>query len=303
MVSKEFAKHFNRWIARQSLYLCSLTIKFLPRRWLYEFAVLVSILGYYIAAKQRRIALESLGIAFGSSLSQKDKIKIARDCFRNMAKSGVELLYVLENPKLSNELVAFEGKNYLDAALSKGNGVIVVSAHFGSFPLALTRLRQEGYKVSVILKRMRDDRLEDFLEERRRKVGVQSIHTIPRPACVESCIRSLRNNELLFTLLDQNFGTAGIFVNFFGRQAATATGPVVLALRTQAPVIPLFIVRQSGNCHKIFIEPEITIEKKATPDETLQFNIQKITALIESYIRKYPAEWGWIHRRWKSRLS
>lgn len=303
MALKKFSKYFNRWLARQALYLCSLTVKFLPKSWLYGFAELVAVLGYYIASQQRKIALESLGIAFGSSLSRKDKIKIAKDCFRNIAKSGVELLYVLEKSEISNELVAIEGKDYLDAALSKSKGVIVVSAHFGNFPLALTRLGQEGYKLNVILRRMRDDKIEDFIEERMRRVGIQSIHTTPRPACVENSLRSLRNNKLLFIQLDQNFGTAGVFVNFFGRQAATATGPVVLALRTQAPVVPLFIVRQSDNRHKIFIEPEVMIEKKDTQDETLQFNTQKITLLIESFIRKSPAEWGWIHRRWKSRPS
>lgn len=303
MALKKFSKHFNRWLARQSLYLCSLTVKFLPKSWLYGFAELVAVLGYYIASKQRKIALESLGIAFGSGLSRKDKIRIAKDCFRNMAKSGVELLYVLEKSEISNELAAIEGKDYLDAAFSKSKGVIVVSAHFGNFPLALTRLRREGYKLNVILRRMRDDRVDDFLGERMHRAGVQSIYTTPRPACVENSLRSLRNNELLFIQLDQNFGTSGIFVNFFGRQAATATGPVVLALRTEAPIVPLFIVRQGDNRHKIFIEPEVMVEKKDTQEETLQFNIQKITSVIESYIRKYPAEWGWIHRRWKSRPS
>jgi KDO2-lipid IV(A) lauroyltransferase len=94
-----------------------------------------------------------------------------------------------------------------------------------------------------------------------------------------------------------------VFVNFFGREAATATGPVVLALRTEAPIVPLFIVRGKDNRHKIIIEEPLEIEKKDTQEETLRFNIQKITSVIEFYIRKYPQEWGWIHRRWKSRPS
>lgn len=303
MVLKEAGKHLSRWLARQSLFLCSLTVRFLPRRWLYGFADIVSLLGYYLAFKQRKIALESLDIAFGREVSLEKKLRIAKDCFRNMAKSGVELLYILEKPELSKEMVEIEGRQYLDQALSKGNGVIAVSAHFGNFPLALTRLRQEGYKVSVILRRMRDDKVEDFLEKRRKMMGISAIHSTPRQACVDTSIRSLRNNELLFIQLDQNFGTGGVFVNFFNRQAATAAGPIVLTLRTQAPIIPLFIARKSNNSHKIIIEPEIMVEKKDTSDETLHYNIQKITSIIESYIRKYPAEWGWIHRRWKSRPS
>ena len=301
MPVKDTAKQFKRLLARQSLYLCSLTVKFLPRSWLYAFANFAALLGYYLAVKQRRIAYENLGNAFGQKISHQDKTKIAQDCFRNIAKSGVELLYVLEAPRLSKELVFIQGKQHLDKALDRGKGVIVVSAHFGNFPLALTRLSQEGYEVSVILRRMRDDKVEDFLAKRRQMVGIHFIHSTPRQACVENSIRALRNKGILFIQLDQNFGTAGVFVNFFGQQAATATGPVVLALRTQAAILPLFIVRQADNSHKLIIEPEFIIQERATQEETLQYNIQKITSVIESYISRYPQEWGWIHRRWKSR--
>lgn len=298
---KEAGKVFRRFLARNSLYLCSLTVKLLPKSWLYSFAKIIAFLAYYIAVKQRKIALESLDIAFGESLSFKQRKIIALDCFKNMAKSGVELLYVLDNPSFVKNLVDIDGRDNLDSALKKGNGVIAVSAHFGNFPLALTKLRQAGYKINVILRRMRDEKVEDFLEARRKNLGINSIYASPRQACVDDSLKALRNNEILFIQLDQNFGTAGIFVDFFGREAATATGPIVFALRTQAEVLPVFIVRGKNDRHKIIIEPEITIEKKNTQEETLQFNIQKITSIIEHYIRKYPQEWGWIHRRWKSR--
>src|SRR3989338_1258185 len=303
MTSKEVGKRFSRLLARQALFFCSLIVKFLPRGWLCGFADFIAILGYYIAVKQRNIAQESLSIAFADSLGQKEITRIAQNCFRNMAKSGVEMLYTMDNPELSKELVAIEGREYLDEAFSKGNGVVAVSAHFGNFPLALTRLKQEGYGVNVILRRMRDDKVEEFLESRRRKVGINFIHSAPRQACVDDSVKALRRNEILFIQLDQNFGTAGVFVNFFGRHAATATRPVVFALRTGAAIVPLFIVRQADGRHKLIIEPQVEIEKKDASDETLRYNIQKITLIIESYIKKYPQEWGWIHRRWKSRPS
>lgn len=303
MSAKESGKFFRRVLARESLYLCSLIIRALPRKWLYGFADIISALAYRVALKQRGIALDSLGMAFGLDLGVKEREVIARECFRNMARSGVELLYILERPELAGDIAIIEGRRNLDQALSLGKGVIAVSAHFGNFPLALTCLRQQGYRVNVILRRMRDDQVEEFLEKRRRKIGISFIHSMPRTACVDSSLKALRNNELLFIQLDQNFGTAGVFVKFFGREAATATGPVVLALRTEAPIVPLFIVRGRDNRHRIIIEEPLEIEKKDTQEETLRFNIQKITSVIESYIRKYPQEWGWIHRRWKSRPS
>lgn len=303
MLTKEAGKRLSRLIARYSLFLCSLIIKFLPAALLYGFAEIVGFLGYSIASRQRKIALESLELALGKDLGPARRTEIARECFKNMAKSGLEVLYVLERPEIVEPLVEIQGKQYLDRALAKGRGVIAVSAHFGNFPLELIRLRQDGYKVSVILRRMRDQKVEDFLEQLRKKSGLNSIHSTPRQACVESSIKALRDNGVLFIQLDQNFGTAGVFVNFFGRQAATATGPVVLGLRTQAAIVPIFIVRSSNRRHKIIIEPEVIIGKKDTQEETLQYNIQRITSIIEAYIRKYPQEWGWIHRRWKSRPS
>jgi Lauroyl/myristoyl acyltransferase len=88
---------------------------------------------------------------------------------------------------------------------------------------------------------------------------------------------------------------------FFGTKAATATGPVVFAMRTKAPILPMFIVRQKDDTHKIIIEPPLYIEEKEDYKETLIYNVARITKIIENYIRKYPQEWGWIHRRWKSR--
>ena len=136
---------------------------------------------------------------------------------------------------------------------------------------------------------------------KREKFKVKTIYSQPRKECVDLTIRALRNNEVVFIPIDQNFGTAGVFVDFFGQKAATATGPVVFAERTKAGILPCFIIRQADNTHKIICEPAIELVEGRDSQETIALNIQKLTNIIEAYIRKYPAEWGWIHRRWKSR--
>jgi len=118
---------------------------------------------------------------------------------------------------------------------------------------------------------------------------------------VNNTIAALRNNELVFIPIDQNFGTGGVFVNFFARKAATATGPVILAQRTGAAIIPCFIIREPDDKHKIIFEAELELLEGKDPQEAILINIQRLTDIIESYIRRYPAEWGWIHRRWKSK--
>lgn len=301
MDSKRIRKSISRFFGWLGLISCSLIIKFMPQSWLYGFAKNISSLGYIIARKQRRIALENLAVAFGRDKTDKEIKQIAKDCFTFMAKAGVELVFLMDRHRLLKARAEIVGKDILDNALSKGKGVILVSAHFGNFPLMLARLTLEGYKTAGIIRYMRDARAEKIFMAKRSRLGIKTIYSQPRKVCIENSIRALRNNELLFIPIDQNFGTGGVFVDFFGRKAATATGPVVLAQRTKATVLPCFIIRQRDDTHKIIIEPPLNLEEARDQRQTVTINIQKLTNIIESYIRRYPAQWGWIHRRWKSK--
>jgi len=263
----------------------------------------VALLGYTIAGKQRRIALESLTIAFGQEKPRAQIKQIAKDCFVSIAKSGVEILYLLGKPELFKKYIVLSGQEYLETALAKKKGVVLVSAHFGNFPLLLGKLSIEGYKITTIMRPMKDKKTEGFFRGKRNKLNIQTIYSQPRNVCVENTLRMLRQNGMVFIPMDQNFGSAGVFVDFFGTKAATATGPVVLARRTGAAIIPCFIVRQQDNSHKVIFEPELALEEGKTPEEAVFVNTQKLTGIIESYIRRYPAQWSWIHRRWKSKPS
>ncbi|MDD5155393.1 MAG: lysophospholipid acyltransferase family protein [Candidatus Omnitrophica bacterium] len=298
---KKIRTGFSRFFGWFGLNACSLIIKVMPAGWLYGFARGIGSLGYRFAAKQRKIALDSLRIAFGQEKTAQELEQIARDCFILIAKSGVELIFLMDRPHLLRQRVAIEGKANLDAGLSRGKGVILVSAHFGNFPLLMAKLSLEGYKIGGIMRYMRDARVEKIFLNKRQRLGIKTIYSQPRNVCVETTIRSLRNNEVVFIPLDQNFGTAGVYVDFFGKKAATATGPVVLAQRTGASIIPCFIIRQKDDSHKIIFEKAMELKTGPGPQETVAGNIQTLTGIIESYIRRYPAEWGWIHKRWKSR--
>ena len=300
---KKVKKSFSRILGWLGLHLCSLIIKITPDRFIYRFAKMISSLAYYFARKQKNIAFDSLKIAFGEEKGKEELDRIVRQCFDYIAKSAVELMFLMNKPQLLKDRVDIVGRENLEKALSRKRGVILVSAHFGNFPLLLGRLAVEGYKTAGIMRPMRDSRVEKVFLEKREKFGVKTIYSQPRNLCVNNTILSLRNNELVFIPIDQNFGTAGVFVNFFGRKAATATGPVIFAQRTKAALIPCFILRQKDDRHKIVFEPALDLQEGSNPQETVLINIQKLTDIIETYIRKYPAEWGWIHRRWKSQPS
>jgi Kdo2-lipid IVA lauroyltransferase/acyltransferase len=300
---KKIKKTFSRFLGWIGLNISSLIVKIIPPKSLYGFARVVSFLAYTFARRQKQIAFDSLRIAFGKKKNDKELGSIVRECFDYIAKSAVELMFLMDNPHLLKERVFIAGKENLDKALSLGKGVILVSAHFGNFPLLLGALAVKGYKVGGIMRPMRDPRVEKIFLKKRDKFGVKTIYSQPRNTCVNNTIQALRSNEIVFIPIDQNFGTGGVFVNFFGKKAATATGPIVFAQRTKAALVPCFILRQKDDRHKIIFEPAIDLQVSSNSEDTILINIQRLTDIIERYICNYPAEWGWIHRRWKSQPS
>jgi KDO2-lipid IV(A) lauroyltransferase len=281
--------------------VCSLILRHLPQFLLYEIAKAFGALGYFLGGKFKKVALQNLRAGFSAEKSQKEISRITMECFISMAKSAIELVTIVgKSPAFMKARYEIVNKKHLDKALAKGKGVILVSAHFGNFPSMIVRLSCEGYKTGAIMRPLKDERFEKFLAGERDRFRIHTIKSIPRKECVVETIKSLRNNEAIFLPLDQNFGTGGVFVDFFGRKAATATGPVVLAQRTGAAVVPCFIIRQKNNRHKIIIEPEFPLLSSGNEQESIFMNVQELTRIIESYVRKYPAEWSWIHRRWKT---
>ncbi len=213
---KKIRKNIGYFFGWVGLNTCSFIIKFIPQAWLYGFANKVSGIGYRFAKKQRNIALEGLGIAFGQEKSKAEIEQIARSCFTFMAKSAVELMFLMDRPVILRKRVEIAGENNLKDALAKSKGIILVSAHFGNFPLMMAKLSLEGYKIAGIMRPMRDAKAENIFLKKRNKLGIKTIYSQPRKDCVDNSIRTLRNNELLFIPIDQNFGTGGVFVDFFG---------------------------------------------------------------------------------------
>lgn len=295
-------KKFQRALARWGMFLSYELYKWVPYCVVKFFSNATIAVSYLFVGRHKRIAQESLRTAFAGKKSDQEIQAITRQCFWSFGYSMVEMLYSLSNPHTVKDKITFTGKEHLDAALEKGKGVVAVTAHFGNFPMMMMALGQQGYPVSSIIRPVRDPKMESFLVKRRKECQLETVYAVPRRACVNQSLKVLRNNGILFVPLDQNFGNGkGVFVDFFGRKAATATGPVIFAERTGATILPMFIIRQDADHHRVIIEEPFTIEPRQDEHETIYVNISRITRLIERYIRQYPHEWGWFHKRWKSK--
>lgn len=302
---KDVKKKIERTLVRWVFYFFSWLFRVLPYSTIKAMTGGLLAIAYGVLRRMRTTAMNTLTIALGQEKSRDQLEEICKACFYNAGRGVIELGVFTERPSLIKETFSFTGdsRQHLDAALQEGRGVIGISAHFGNFPLMLLYLAQMGYPTNAIIRPSRDPIIEKDFQASRSRLGLKTVHSYPREACVAQSLKVLRDKELLVVLMDQNTGSkSGVYVDFFGQKAGTATGPIIFAMRTGAPLLPIFTLRRDdGDCHTLIIEPHFYLEQKSTDEETIQYNVQKLTNVIEGYIRKYPREWGWMHRRWKSR--
>ncbi|MCK9573223.1 MAG: lysophospholipid acyltransferase family protein [Candidatus Omnitrophica bacterium] len=267
-------------------------------KWSYALGRRLGSFACAVIPQQRKISTDSLAIAF-PDMTLKERKKITRDFFVFMAQSGFELLYFLRHLDRMQG-VKIEGRQNLDEALKAGTGIILVTAHMGNFPLMSLKLAREGYKINFVTRPMRDEKAGDYLFNLRENAGVKSIFSYPRKECISGILKALRNNEIVIMQMDQNFGSGGVWVKFFGKLAATPVGPITLGMRTKAKLVPAYIYREGLSRHCIKILPAEPIIEAENKDEAVLKNAAKFSRIIESWIKEYPEQWGWIHRRWKS---
>lgn len=303
-MASDLNKRIKRAIGRLAYFVFTGLFRVLPYPVIKGMTNLLLSIGYRVLRRMRKTAMETLTIALGKEKSTQELEQICKECFYNAGKCAIEIGVYNTRPKLLMSKLCLEedSQKNLEAALKEGKGVLGISAHFGNFPLMLLYLAQRGYPTNAIIRPSRDEKIEVHFQRARARLGLKTIHSYPRETCVRESIKCLRNKELLVVLLDQNTGSkSGVFVDFFGQKAGTATGPIIFALRTGSPILPIFTIRDGEDSHRILIEPHFYLEAKETDEATIQHNVQKITNIIERYIRAYPKEWGWMHKRFKSK--
>jgi KDO2-lipid IV(A) lauroyltransferase len=247
--------------------------------------------------KHRKIAYENLKPSFPDK-SDPELAEIIKKLYDNMGRGFTEFLYL---PKLPLEklkrLVKVEGEEHLKAALQKGKGVIVIVSHFGNWELMGARYTEYG-SSTVIAFPQSNSLTDKVITKYRTNTGMRIIFT---GNAVKEIFRALRSNGMVGFLADQDAHGEGVFIDFFGRPASTNRGPAVMALRTKAAIITSFIVREKDNTFTLHIEPEIPLVDTGNFEADVRKNTENWSAVLERYVRSYPEQWFWVHRRWKTR--
>jgi len=280
--------------------------RFIPIKYFYPLATLIGKIGSFIFPPYKRRVLGNLELAFGPEKTAKEKIAIFREAGINMIKNYFEMLAAV-NPKNRSYLIQtiqVEGKENLEASLKKGNGVIAIGGHLGSFTLIGIKMQAEGFDFHTIARGITDPLRKNVYEKYRRQQGQPFIYTRTSREAFNLTLQALKKNGIVFLIVDENRRYGGVFVNFFNRLASTTPGPALLHLRTGADIIPLILLRNPDNTHRLIIEPPLNpIATEGNQEEKVRSITQLITHKIEEYVRCYPAQWLWTNRRWRTRPS
>lgn len=249
---------------------------------------------YYRCSKRyREVALKNLRAAYGG---EADIEPIAREVFRHFTREALQFFYVLSlNREQIDSAVELVGREHLDQALVCGRGCVVVTGHYGNWEMLARKMAIQGYKINVIA-RDSDDPGITGITTRIRESGGYRVFDKDQP--VIGAYRALKANEILGILPDQN-DQSGIFADFFGRPAATAPGPAVLALKSGAPIVPAFCERLSEGRYRAVVYPALEFEPTGNEESDVAELTRLVNAAIEAQIRRNPSQWLWLHDRWK----
>ena len=251
----------------------------------------------HVVRHRRTMALSALHRSL-PALSSAETNAAVNGMYRNLATNLIEILRLeggAQDPGL--DLFSIEGEEHITAALARGHGALLLTAHYGSWELLGIFAAQRAYKLFVIVKKFKHAAMDRLWNRLRESYGIRIIysHNAARPT-----LRALRENSLIGFLFDQNRPhDLGVFVTFFGQPACTSPGLAILSSQAQAPVIPVFIRRRDDGGHHIRVLPALPPPPDRTPATVLLYT-QRYTTILENEIRTRPGEWLWIHSRWKS---
>ena len=248
---------------------------------------------------RRDIVLENLEQVYGSRESWPDDI--LRRIYRHFGLLAIEMLCL---PSLTEEglkkKIHYHNFHYVDEALEKNNGLMAISGHIGNWEYGIAGLAQCGYRPHVVVKKLKDID-NDYLFERLR--GSKGVTSILKDKAVLALRRALKKNSLVVVVIDQNSKRGeGTFVDHFGKQASTYSAPGVLSRKFKSPTLPVFSYRDENLWdHHVVAFPEIKqIETGSSDQENLRLNTQEYIRVFEEFLMKYPEQWIWMHRRWKT---
>jgi len=296
-------KTFGYYILGRLLRGLFFLTNYIPNKAIFSFSKHTSSVFIRFSHRYRRRIARNLQIAFGNTTDNKKLAQIAQSLSENLGLNFAETLIsstAKKKPLLDS--IQIHGIEHLEKALSHGKGVLAFSAHLGNFTLIGLKMAAEGYPFHMLVKDPRYPAVAEAFHVMQEGQGGHFIYVEPWERALRQILSCLRKNEIVCILADEKKSKTGVLVDFFGYPAPTAPGPAVLALRTGAPLVPIFIVRRDDWSHHIYIEPQLELSLNGDRSSDIPAVVSAYTKVIENFIRMYPDQWFWINNRWKKQI-
>jgi len=272
----------------------------LPRPAAIKAGQMVGLLARLLLQHLRHTAEVNLRLAF-PDLDRRERRRILRGVFRNLGRLLGE---VSQFPRLNREnisqVVVYEGLEHFLAAEARGRGVILLTGHIGAWELSVYAHSIYGHPMSFLARRVDNPLVERLAESYRARYGNRSID---KRGSVREVLKTLKAGGVVGILGDLNTSREeGVFCDFFGTPACSTAGVAALALRTGAVALPGYIVwDEAARIHRLCFEPPIETISTGNQKEDVVANTARYVKTLENIIRRYPDQWLWIHRRWRTR--
>ena len=257
-------------------------------------------LAFHLDREHQKVALQNLQVAFGREKMEKDLQVIAKRSFQNLGMTAVEFFRIPGmNVEDFKKKVTVEGLENVKELLEKREkGALLLLSHFGNWELMGMLSKFLKLPISVIARPIKKNKwIDRLITEIRRSAGLE---VIPTEKATRKVIQALAQNRFVGILIDQRAKRSeGVWVDFFGRKAPTTPALAVLAMRTETPVIPVFMVREGYQRHRVLVGKPLELIHTGEIKKDTETNTQLINDTLESMVRQYPDQWFWVHRRWE----
>lgn len=268
---------------------------YLPQRLGYKIAKLISILHYFVSKTDRIAVRGNIKVIF-PGIEESLLKKYTKGVFVNF---GLYLLNFLKFSKLDRSYIekniVIEGKEYIDELLSKGKGLIAVTAHLGNWELGGVILGLLGYRVNAVALPHNHRMVDEFFNRQRE---ANNVGVIPINRAVRGCLEALARNEIVCLVGDRDFTQGGIVVDFFGKPTMIPRGPAVFSLRNKTPIVAGFTVCQDNDKFRLFFKPPVEFTPSGEYEKDVYFLTKLYLKQIEDCIRLYPDQWSVFRQFW-----
>ena len=275
-------------------------LKDLSAKTIFRLGRILGNLSYKLATKRKRVALINLNIAFGDKKSNKEKKQIIKNSFIQVALSTLQSLWILKYPNRVNQLIEGEsiGLDIVKKCLERRRGIFFLTAHYGNWEImGIDHGYRGACKLNSIIRRLDNPYLNEVALKFR---TVSGNGIFCRDESLLQIVRAIKNNEAVAVMMDQNTAKGGVFVDFFGRKAATARSVARLSYRTGTPILPFFFYPTGKGTYRVKYGPELTLKKTGHREHDVIEWTQACEKFIEKTIHDIPNPWMLAHRRWKT---